>query len=121
MRQNEPNIYIGEKKIRSFGGYGQRSRSARAATGCGPRVHTRPHTAPLHRAPHSGYWKPRARTHDRDADTYQSFRIPNSNLAADRRSGKDPARSCGGRQGTRRGILRGEKTLRWTLQSPLAC
>lgn len=34
MRQNEPNIYISEKKMRSFGGYGQRSRSARAATGC---------------------------------------------------------------------------------------
>lgn len=43
MRQNEPNIYIGEKKMRSFGGYGQRSRSARAATWCGPRE---PHSAP---------------------------------------------------------------------------
>lgn len=37
MRQNEPNIYIEEKKMRSIGGYGQRSRSARAATGCGIR------------------------------------------------------------------------------------
>lgn len=38
MWQNEPNIYIEEKKMRSFGGYGQRSQSARAATGCGPRT-----------------------------------------------------------------------------------
>lgn len=38
MRQNEPNIYIEEKKMRSIGGYGQRSRSARAATGCGVRI-----------------------------------------------------------------------------------
>lgn len=46
MRQNEPNIYIGEKKMRSYGGYGQRSRSARAATWCGPRERRTPH--PLH-------------------------------------------------------------------------
>lgn len=44
MRQNEPNIYIEEKKMRSFGGYGQRSRSARAATGC-DRVLRRSHPA----------------------------------------------------------------------------
>lgn len=68
MRQNEPNIYIGEKKMRSFGGYGQRSRSARAASGCGlassgvphtPRSNTRIETTENHVCA----------THDRDAHT----------------------------------------------------
>lgn len=45
MRQNEPNIYIEEKKMRSIGGYGQRCRSARAATGC-DRVLRQPRPAP---------------------------------------------------------------------------
>lgn len=56
--------------MRSFGGYGQRSRSARAATGCGPRVLRLP-ARPLPRGGHPNrvYRKPRVRTHDRDAHT----------------------------------------------------
>lgn len=73
MQRNEPNIYIGEKKSRSFGGYGQRSRTARAETGCGPtrdgptvlRLPAHPH--PLSGLPSEHYRKPRARIHDRDS------------------------------------------------------